>query len=131
MGCRRRYKNNDGPSRLLTPAAFRKLALDMPGAELSSHHGSPDIRVGGKIFAQPADRQGEKEIAILKFTAEQQQMFCEAEPYIFHPVPGGWGHKGWTHMVVENADAATARSALWTAWRNVAPRKLQQEHPPQ
>ncbi len=131
MGLSRRYKNNDGQSRRLTPAGFRKLALGMPGATLSSHQGGADIRVWGRIFATPADRSGDEALAVLKFTPEQQQMLCEAEPDIFHPVPGGWGTKGWTRMVVDNADAATARSALWTAWRNVAPRKLQTEHPPQ
>lgn len=67
---------------------------------------------------------------MLKLTPEQQQMLCEAEPKVFAPVPGGWGRKGWTHMTVTHADATTARSALWAAWRTVAPRMLQKAHPP-
>jgi hypothetical protein len=111
----------------MTPAAFLKLALSLPEAEASSHHDSSDIRVRGKIFASPADRPGG--VAVLKLTPEQQQMMCEVEPDAFAPVPGGWGRKGWTHMRVAKADAATARSALWTAWRNVAPKTLQKTHP--
>ncbi len=114
----------------MTPAAFLKLALAMPGAELSSHHGNGDIRVGGKIFASPADREGDAHLAVMKFSPEQQQMLCAAAPDAFRPVPGGWGAKGWTHLVVPAADAATAGSALWTAWRNVAPKTLQKAHPP-
>lgn len=110
----------------MTPAAFLKLALSLPEAEASSHFGQGDIRVGGKIFASPADRSGD--VAILKLTPEQQQMICEAEPGVFEAVPGGWGGRGWTRMHVRQADAATARSALWMAWRNVAPKKLQREH---
>ncbi|MEZ5937843.1 MAG: MmcQ/YjbR family DNA-binding protein [Hyphomonadaceae bacterium] len=109
----------------MTPAAYLKLAMAMPGSQASSHHGSSDIRVGGKIFTTPADRDGG--YAILKLTGEQQAMMCKAEPDLFSPVPGGWGRKGWTRFLVDRADAATAKSALWTAWRNVAPKRLQAE----
>ncbi len=111
----------------MTPAAFLKLALSMPDAVQSAHHGSADIRVAGKIFASPADRKDGE--AILKFTPEQQDIFCSAEPNVFKPVAGGWGAKGWTRLVVKNADAVTASSALRTAWRNVAPAKLKKAHP--
>lgn len=111
----------------MTPTAFLKLALSLPEAEPSSHFGQGDIRVRGKIFASPADRPGE--VAVLKLTKEQQEMMCAAEPGVFEPVPGGWGAKGWTRMRVRTAEATTARSALWTAWRNVAPKRLQAEHP--
>jgi hypothetical protein len=37
--------------------------------------------------------------------------------------------RGWTRIVVANADDATARSALWMAWRNVASPKLRKAHP--
>ncbi|MEP7210788.1 MAG: MmcQ/YjbR family DNA-binding protein [Alphaproteobacteria bacterium] len=111
----------------MTPAAFLKLALSLPEAVESSHFDQRDIRVRGKIFASPGERANDA--AVLKFTPEQQQMLCEAEPEIFVAVPGGWGAKGWTQLFVPKADAATARSALWTAWRNVAPKALQKLHP--
>jgi hypothetical protein len=111
----------------MTPAAFLKLALSLPETVEASHFGQPDIRVRGKIFASPGERANGA--AVLKFTPEQQYMLCEAEPDVFSPVPGGWGAKGWTQFFVPKADAATARSALWTAWRNVAPKALQKLHP--
>lgn len=111
----------------MTPAAFLKLSLSLPEAEPSSHFAQGDIRVRGKIFASPADRPGE--VAVLKLTRDQQEMMCAAEPDVFEPVPGGWGDKGWTRMYVRRADAATARSALWAAWRNVAPKGLRAEYP--
>jgi hypothetical protein len=110
----------------MTPAAFLKLALSLPEAALGSHQGGADIRVANKIFATPADRPGGA--AILKFTPEQQAMMCEAEPKMFEPVPGGWGRQGSTRCIVAKTDAATAKSALWMAWRNAAPKKLQKEH---
>lgn len=111
----------------MTPAAFLKLALSLPEAVQSAHQGGADIRVANKIFASPADRKDGE--AILKFTPEQQDIMCAAEPKVFKPVAGGWGAKGWTRLVVKNADSETARSALWTAWRNVAPAKLKKAHP--
>jgi hypothetical protein len=110
----------------MTPAAFLKLALSLPEAAEAAHFGQADIRVRGKIFASPGERANGA--AVLKFTPDQQQMLCEAEPEIFSAVPGGWGAKGWTQFFVPKADAATARSALWTAWRNVAPKSLLKLH---
>jgi hypothetical protein len=102
--------------------AFRDLALGLPEATQSSHLRASDFRVRGKIFAQPAGKPGGS--AIIKLTREQQEMMCAAEPAVFAPEPGHWGRLGWTRLAVDAADAATARSALWTAWRNVAPKGL-------
>lgn len=110
----------------MTPAAFLKLALALPEVTQGQHQGGGDLRVAGKIFSSPADRPGGA--AYLKLTPDQQQMLCAAEPKVFQPVPGGWGLKGSTWIFPKHADAATARSALWMAWRNAAPKKLLKEH---
>jgi len=107
--------------------AFLALALGLPETVLGSHMGNADIRVRGKIFAGPAGARGR---AILKLTPEQQEMMCEAEPLLFAREEGYWGRVGWTRLVVDAADEATAISALWAAWRNVAPKSLAKAHPP-
>ncbi|MFT3725878.1 MAG: MmcQ/YjbR family DNA-binding protein [Hyphomonadaceae bacterium] len=109
----------------MTPSAFGKLALSMPEAEASSHFDVPDYRVGDKIFATAGRMDGK---AVLKLTLDQQQILCEAEPDMFHPVESAWGRKGWTNLVLAKADVKTARSALWMAWKNVAPKKLLKAH---
>lgn len=109
----------------MTPAAFQKLALSLPEAVASSHFDVPDFRVGDKIFATAGRIDGK---AVLKLTSDQQQMLCEAEPSMFAPVPGGWGRKGWTNLILAKTDAKTAKSALWMAWRNTAPKKLLKAH---
>jgi len=109
--------------------AFRALALGLPETAQSSHMGAADFRVRGKIFAQPAGRPGGS--AIVKLTREQQEMMCAAEPAVFTPEPGHWGRLGWTRLAVEAADETTARGALWTAWRNVAPKALVKTHGPE
>jgi len=105
--------------------AFLILALSLPETALCSHMRNPDIRVAGKIFAGPVGPRG---AAILKLTAEQQEMMCAAEPALFAPEPGHWGRLGWTRLAIYAADEATARGALWTAWRNVAPKALVKAH---
>jgi hypothetical protein len=57
---------------------FRRLALSLPGAEESSHMGSPDFRVGGRIFATlAAAKLGYGNIMI---TPEQQAAFVAELP---------------------------------------------------
>lgn len=116
----------------MTPAAFLKLALSLPETTEGAHMDHSDLRVAGKIFSSPADRPspGRKGgAAYLKLTPDQQAMLCEAEPDMFAPVPGGWGLRGATWIYVANADAKSARSALWMAWRNAAPKALLKRHP--
>jgi YjbR protein len=92
---------------------FRRLALSLPAAEESSHMGSPDFRVGGRIFATlAAAKFGYGNIMI---TPEQQAAFVEELPEIFIPVPGGWGRGGATHVNLAFAAEDVILGALQTA----------------
>lgn len=82
--------------------------------------GHPDFRVKNKIFASQPDETR----LVVKLTPEQQEIMCSAEPEMLQPVKGGWGRQGWTSVMLAAVDATTLRSALTTAWRNVAPKKL-------
>ena len=98
----------------------RRLALALPEAEEKSHFGKADFRVRNRIFATLPDA----DTAVVKLTREQQEMLTDAEPVIFAPLPGGWGRQGWTRVVLAAADELTLKSALLTAWRNIAPVSL-------
>jgi hypothetical protein len=101
---------------------FRVIALALPETVEGSHQGHADFRVRKRVFATlgyPDDDWG-----MVKLTPEQQSVLVEAEPDIFRPVPGGWGKHGSTNVRLAKADAATLRSALSLAWRNVAPQSL-------
>jgi len=92
---------------------FRRLALSLPGAEESSHMGSPDFRVGGRIFATlAAAKLGYGNIMI---TPEQQTAFVEELPEVFIPVAGGWGRGGATHVKLALAAEDIVLGALQTA----------------
>ena len=104
----------------MSASRFRRTALALSDAVESAHHGKADFRIGKRIFAtlgHPDENWG-----TVKLTAEQQTMLVEAEPDIFRPVPGGWGKQGYTNVRLANANAATLKSALTLAWKNVAPK---------
>jgi hypothetical protein len=99
----------------VTPADFRRIALSMEGAEESSHMGSPDFRVGGRIFATLASQaQG---YGNLMLTPEQQSAFIEEAPDVFLPIHGGWGRMGMTHIRLGVATEDILIGALRTAWQ--------------
>jgi hypothetical protein len=99
----------------MTVAAFRRIALSLEGAEESSHVGSPDFRVGGRIFATLASqKQG---YGNLMLTPELQAEFVGELPDVFLPVHGGWGRMGATHIRLAKASEDVLAGALRAAWR--------------
>ena len=100
---------------------FRRLALELPEATEGSHHDHPDFRVGGKVFATlgPDGSWG-----MVQLTPEEQRERVRTEPAVFEPVPGGWGRRGATRVILKSARAPGVRAALFAAWRNRAPERL-------
>ena len=94
---------------------FRRIALSLPGVEESSHMGSPDFRVGGRIFATLASQS--KGYGNLMLSPEQQADFVAEQPAVFLPVPGGWGRNGATHVRLAAANEDLLTGALHTAWK--------------
>ena len=111
----------------MTAEEFRDLALALPEAVQQSHMGHPDFRVGGKIFASLGSPDLSR--AMVGLTGEQQAALVAARAKTFTPVPGGWGRRGATHVLLEHADAGAVQDALAMAWRNTAPRRLARLHP--
>jgi hypothetical protein len=94
---------------------FRRIALSLPGAEEGSHMGSPDFRVGGRIFATLASQsQGYGNLMI---TPDLQAQFVEEAPEVFVPIAGGWGKTGATHIRLAAANEDVLAGALRTAWK--------------
>jgi hypothetical protein len=96
-------------------ADFRRLALQLEGAEEGSHMGAADFRVGGRIFATLASQaQG---YGNLMLSPEQQAAFLDDQPDLFLPVFGGWGRMGATHIRLAAASEDVLAGALRTAWK--------------
>src|SRR5258708_438646 len=75
---------------------FRRIALLLDGAEEGSHMGSPDFRVGGRIFATLASQ--DRGYGNLMLSPEQQTTIVEEQPNVFVSIAGGWGRMGATHI---------------------------------
>ena len=94
---------------------FRRIALDLEGADESSHMGKPDFRVGGRIFATLAS--ADQGYGNLMLAPEQQAAFVEELPNVFSPIAGGWGRMGMTHVRLAAAKEEVLTGALRTAWK--------------
>jgi hypothetical protein len=98
----------------MTAAAFRKIALSMPGAIESSHMSHPDFRANGKIFATlgPDMKRG-----MVKVTPQLQRELVMEHPQIFAPENGAWGLQGCTRVSLKDADEDTLGRAMTEAWK--------------
>ena len=106
----------------MTPNEFRGAALALPGAEEKAHMGHPDFRVGGKIFATlgyPDERFG-----TLVLTLQDQDLLVRRAPKAFKPAPGAWGRAGSTCVLLRLASRRAVVTALESAWRRRAAKKL-------
>jgi hypothetical protein len=93
---------------------FRQLALSFDGAEEGSHMGSPDFRVGGRIFATLAmERRG---FGNLMLSPELQRALIAESPDVFLPIHGGWGRQGCTHIRLAEATPEQLLKGLHAAW---------------
>ena len=96
-------------------ADFRRIALSLEGAEEGAHMGSPDFRVGGRIFATlAAQKQG---YGNLLLTPEQQADLVRESPDVFLAIPGGWGKMGATHVRLATVSEDVLEGALRMAWK--------------
>ena len=93
---------------------FRRLALSLEGAEEGSHMGSPDFRVGGRIFATLAHEH--LGFGNLMLSPELQQSLIAEAPGVFLAVSGGWGRQGATHIRLAEATPEQLLKGLQLAW---------------
>ncbi len=103
---------------------MRRLALALPETVESSHMGTPDFRVGGKIFATA---RHESTVAMLKLPLHIQEAMITERPDVFS-LPGGWGKHGATLVQTDKVDPDLLKDLLNLAWRQVAPKTLVARH---
>ena len=106
----------------MTAAQFREIALSFPEAVEAAHMGHPDFRVGGRIFATlgyPNEGRG-----VLVLSPEGQQELISLHPEMFEPVPGGWGRRGSTQVLLRQITRPVLEAAMRKAWQRKAPKRL-------
>jgi hypothetical protein len=102
----------------MTQKEFRRIALALRGATEGAHHGHPDFRVAGRIFATLG--YPDRTCGMVSLTPEQQQNWIRNHPNAFVPVTGKWGEQGATTVRLAAVDEETLGEALTVAWRNRA-----------
>ena len=100
----------------MTVKAFRRIALGLAGAIESAHHGHPDFRANGKIFAtiQSDDR------GMVVLTPEQQATFVAGHPDAFVAESGAWVRQGCTRVILAAADEEAVGEAMTLAWQKAS-----------
>ena len=101
----------------MTPAAFRKLALALPGAIEGRHHDHPDFRAHGRIFAS-LHPDGER--AMVRVPVPLQHWLVGTGDGVWLPATGAWGRAGCTMLRLDDAMTAVVRAALTEAWQLAA-----------
>ena len=123
-------------ARMLTRDDIRAAALALPEAHEDLHRGKPTFRVGKRIFAMlgvegPAGAgdgmfdplDGGAPVALVKLDRDDQLNLAAAHPEAIVPV-SDYPHHGWTHVWLEEIDAATLATVIRLAWVCVAPKRL-------
>ena len=100
----------------MTADQFRNLVLSFSDTEERMHHGHPDFRVAGKIFATMG--YPDETRSMVQLTPEQQAEFVHDHPQVFSPVPGKWGLNGSTSVHLPKATTAVLKTAVEAAWKN-------------
>lgn len=100
----------------MTTSAFRRIALALKDAVEHLHHGHPDFRVGGRIFATLG--YPDKKWGMVNLTPDQQRDFVRVNPGGFVPAAGAWGDNGSTTVRLAAIDEEALGEALTLAWRN-------------
>ena len=92
--------------------AAKAIALDLPGVELTSHHGTLDMRVNNRTFATfPA----EMKVVNLRCTPETLAEAITANPDVYARVRGDH----WMQVALEKIDRTKLQQLLTDAWKLV------------
>ena len=105
----------------MTPAAFRKLAMSLPGAVELPHHERTSFRIGKKIFATMT--QDGREVMIPVHPLPRCLALLDSDPSVFIDY-GGWTRRyGSLGMRLSQVDAKLVEPLLREAWERVAPKR--------
>lgn len=98
----------------MTPAQFRALALSMPEAVEGAHHGHPDFRVHGRVFAS-LHADGER--GMVKVPPDEQRRLLSSHGGIFAAAAGAWGRAGCTMVTLRAATRVALDGPMAAAWQ--------------
>jgi hypothetical protein len=96
----------------VTVEQARHLIMALQDTTAAAHIDREAFRALGNQFASLRSDG----ILNVKLSPEDQALRCEAAPYVFKPVEGGWGRMGFTNINLDTADETDIKSGLLAAW---------------
>lgn len=105
---------------MVSQPVFCQLALSLEGVETMPHFHLRSFRVKKKIFATLWEQENR---VMLKLPLAEQSVFCQLDPVVFFPVPGGWGKKGATFVELKKVSKSLLREALNLAYTQALQKK--------
>lgn len=85
------------------------------------------FRVNKKIFITLNEKENR---CCVKFTPEEQGVFCSFDLSVVYPVPNAWGRQGWTLIDLKKVKKEMLIDAITCAYCTVAPKKLAEKYAP-
>ena len=111
----------------MTPAAFRKLCLSMPGAQEAPHFERTSFRVGKRIFATLSADGREAMVPVKPVERCLEMLAADPEVFIDH---GGWTRRlGALGVRLAKADAGLLTDLVEAAWERVSAQKAARRRP--
>lgn len=101
---------------MVRSSTFRSIALSFPDSTESEHHGHPDFRVRGKVFASLSADECR---GVLKLALPVQTRLVKAQPDAFSL--NGWSKQGWTNVHLTAVTRKDLANLIEGSWRAVAP----------
>jgi hypothetical protein len=105
---------------MVTLSTFRQLALAFPGASEQPHFEKTAFRAGKKIFVTLDES---KQLACVKLSVAEQDVFCLISKTMIYPVPNKWGQQGWTMIDLKLVTKSILTDALQKAHATVTATK--------
>ncbi|HTS83598.1 MAG TPA: MmcQ/YjbR family DNA-binding protein [Usitatibacter sp.] len=103
---------------MVTIKQARRIAMSLPEAEERQHHGHPDFRVNGRIFATLWPDQYR---AVVKLAIPDQIALVQMDPSAFSL--NGWSRQGYTTVDLKHIDVSRLRTVMESAWTNVCAKR--------
>src|SRR3954453_9616310 len=108
----------------LTKAQVKKIVLAFPGANESTSYGYPSYKVEKKFFARL--RSEDNSLVLVVSSIDERDMLLEADPKLFHITAHSRNYPTVLARI-ERLDAKTLHAMLQRRWRQIAPKRLQNQ----
>ena len=106
---------------MATANDLRKIALSLEGTVEQPHFDRQAFKARRIYTTLGPDGLA----ANIRFTPDEQEFRCAAQPEAYRPIPNKWGAQGWTIATLSALTPDELHVALESAWRHqaVPPRK--------